>query len=222
MNTGSSSSFWRHLVLAAVALAAIAGGIFSASQLFKTQPAARAPEPEGLQATYLPGGKPLPAFRLLDHQEQLFDKQRLQGHWTFVFFGYTYCPDACPMALVTLNAVIELLQDQGIDEAPQVVMVSVDPARDTTERLAAYVPYFNPDFIGATGADEELVKLTRELGIIYVIREPDPGGSGYLVDHSTAILLINPQGKLQAVFGQPHNPSYMTDDFLKILRHEQT
>jgi protein SCO1/2 len=218
MNTTPSSAFRRHAFLAVIALAAIVGGVLSASQLFKARPV----EPEGLQASYLPGGKPLPAFELLDHHDRPFDKQRLKGHWTFVFFGYTYCPDACPMALATLNAVIENLQDQGLNQPPQVVMVSVDPARDTTERLAAYVPYFNPAFIGATGTDEELVKLTRDLGIIYVVREPAPGGSGYLVDHSTAILLINPEGELQAVFGQPHSPQPMADDFLKIMRHEQS
>lgn len=209
------------MLLVMIALAAIVGGVLSASLLFEDKPAEPS-EPGNLQATFLPGGKPLPDFELLDHHNQPFDKQRLQGQWTFVFFGYTYCPDACPMALATLNATLEELQDQEAGPLPQVVMVSVDPARDSTERLAEYVPYFNPDFLGATGSDEELTRLTRDLGIVYVVREPAPGGSGYLVDHSTAILLINPEGELQAIFSQPHLPQSIAEDYLKILRHEQS
>jgi protein SCO1/2 len=219
MNTSTGHSpFRRQLLIILIARAAVIGGAHSASYLLKP----KAAEPEGLQATYLPGGKPVRAFQLIDHQGQRFDNQRLKGRWTWVFFGYTHCPDACPTALAVLNAAAEDLQAKAPELPLQVVMISVDPARDTPERLAAYVPYFNKDFIGATGDDKELSALTRDLGIIYVLHKPATDGGGYLVDHSTAILLINPEGELQAIFGQPHAPQSMIDDLLQIQGHYQS
>lgn len=218
MNTTTDRSSWsRYLLIAMAALIAAIGGALSASYLLKQKPL----EPDDLRATYLPGGKPLRPFQLVDHRGERFDNQRFDGHWTWVFFGYTHCPDACPTALAVLNAAAEDLQKKAPALPLQVLMVSVDPARDTPERLAAYVPYFNPNFIGATGSAEELATLTRDLGIVYVINKPAPGSSGYLVDHSTAILLINPKGQLQAIFGQPHTPQSMIDDLLKIQGHYQ-
>lgn len=219
MNTTSARpGLGRYLLIALAGLAAVVGGALSASYLLGPT----APEPAGLHATYLPGGKPLRPFTLVDHHGERFDNQRLHGHWTFLFFGYTHCPDACPSALAVLNAVAEGLKQRAPNLPLQVVMVSVDPARDTPERLAAYVPYFNQAFIGATGNDEALSPLTRDLGIIYVRHEPDSDSNAYLVDHSTAILLINPKGELQAVFGQPHIPQPIVDDVLKIQEHHQS
>lgn len=220
MNTTSAwPGLGRYLLIALAGLAAVVGGALSASYLLG--PAAPQ-EPPGLQATYLPGGKPLRPFTLVDHRGERFDNSRLHGHWTFLFFGYTHCPDACPSALAVLNAVAEGLKERAPGLPLQVVMVSVDPARDTPERLAAYVPYFNQAFLGATGDDEALTPLTRDLGIIYVRHEPDPDSNAYLVDHSTAILLINPKGELQAIFGQPHIPQPIVDDVLKIQEHHQS
>lgn len=208
----------RNLPVILAAVAAVIVGVLSAAYVFKPQTL----EPNELSATYLPGGKPVRGFQLIDHNGKRFDNERLKGHWTWVFFGYTHCPDACPTALAVLNAAAEGLQQQAPELPLQVLMVSVDPARDTPQRLAAYVPYFNPAFIGATGADKELAALTRDLGIVYVIHQPEPGRSSYLVDHSTAILLINPKGELQAIFGQPHLPQSMIDDLLKIQGHYQS
>lgn len=219
MNTSSERTFLnRNLLVILAAVAAVIAGVWSASYVFKPQTL----DPDELTATYLPGGKPVRSFQLIDHNGERFDNERFKDRWTWVFFGYTHCPDACPTALAILNAAAEDLQERAPDLPLQVLMVSVDPARDTPQRLAAYVPHFNPAFIGATGEDKELTALTRDLGIVYVIHDPEPGRSGYLVDHSTAILLINPKGELQAIFGQPHLPQSMIDDLLKIQGHYQS
>ncbi|NLO81224.1 MAG: SCO family protein [Xanthomonadaceae bacterium] len=208
------------LLLILVAVASVIVGVLAAALLYRPQ---QTLELEELRAAYLPGGKPVRPFQLVDHRGERFDNARLEGRWSWVFFGYTHCPDACPLALATLNAAVEELQARAPELPLQVVMVSVDPARDTLERLAAYVPHFNPGFIGATGSDEELRALTRDLGIVYVIHEPEPDRGGYyLVDHSTAILLFNPAGRLQAIFSQPHIPQSMVDDLLKIQGHYQS
>lgn len=211
MNDASRSSTATTLIIVLTAIVALIAGIAAAYLVLRP-----AGEPELAKATYLPGGKPVQPFELVDHHGEPFTNARLQGRWTLMFFGFTHCPDACPTALAVLNAAEEGLKEKAPALPLQVVMVSVDPARDTPERLASYVPHFNPGFVGATGSDEELTALTRDLGILYRIHEPKPGEAGYMVDHSTAILLINPQGNLQAVFGPPHAPQPIVDDVLQI------
>ena len=90
------------------------------------------------------------AFKLTDHHGEAFDPARFEGRWSLVFFGFTYCPDICPTTMAFLNDFMSSLEGTEVEDT-QVVMVSVDPARDTVEQLASYVPYFNPDFIGVTG-----------------------------------------------------------------------
>jgi protein SCO1/2 len=175
----------------------------------------------GPAASVLSVPRLLPSFALTDHEGQPFDESRLEGHWSFLYFGYTFCPDVCPITLVNLRDVRELLEARGGAHAldgVQFVFVSVDPERDTPERLAEFVPYFHADFIGVTGAANELERLTAALGIHHAKAE---GGSerDYLVDHSTAVMLIDPQRRLHAVFSRPHDPDAIAAAFLKIRRH---
>lgn len=215
MNSTSSTPARHYVIIAVAALLAVVGGAFAGFRLLQPQSAT----PATTQATYLPGGKPLRPFELIDHHGEKLDNQRLQNQWSLVFFGYTYCPDACPTALSVLNAAAAGLKEKKPDLPLQVVMISVDPKRDTPARLAEYVPYFNEAFIGATGSEEALSTLARDLGILYQIHEPKPGSTDYLVDHSTSILLLNPRGDLQAIFGPPHTPQPIVDDILSIQGH---
>ena len=100
----------------------------------------------------------LPEFELLDHNNQLLTRSNLEGKWSLMFFGYTHCPDICPTSLQTMSDMITAIDDPDVLDAVQVYFVSVDPERDRAEMLAAYVTYFNANFIGATAA---LEKLTR-------------------------------------------------------------
>jgi len=136
-----------------------------------------------------------------------------------LFFGFTNCPDVCPSALYDLNLVTEKLKELRGDASPgaQVVFVSVDPERDSPEKLSEYLGYFNPGFIGVTGAQEQLAPLTLQLGIAYEIEEHEPGAEKYNVYHSVSFLLTDPEGKLYGVFPAPHDADKMASDLVAAI-----
>jgi protein SCO1/2 len=206
-------------VIAAATLAALALTAWFAIALSRAVPPPAFDA--GPAATVLPVPRPLPAFALTDHDGARFDETRLDGHWSFLFFGYTYCPDVCPITLGSFRDVRELLEERGDAhdlDGVQFVFISVDPERDMPERLGEFVRYFHRDFIGATGENDELERLTGALGIYHAKAE---GGTerDYLIDHSTAVMLVDPQRQLRAVFSKPHDPDAVANAFLKIRRH---
>jgi len=140
-------------------------------------------------------------FRLVDHRGQPFTPAELAGKWTLLFFGYTSCPDVCPTTMAFLARLMEELQGTEAEDT-RVVMVTVDPARDTPERLAGYVPYFNPAFIGVTGEFMDLHRFATALNTPF---RKVPGGDAdnYLVDHSANVVLINPRGHYHGFFKPP-------------------
>jgi protein SCO1/2 len=178
------------------------------------------PKPPQLQqGTLLPSPKPIAEFSLIDQTGAPFTLENLQQQWTFVFFGYTQCPDVCPTSLSMLGQVMRLLEKEpALETLPHGLFVSVDPQRDTPEMLAGFVPYFYPEFTGATGSPEELKKLTRQLGILYAKSEGS-GESDYLMDHSAAIILFNPEGKYHALFNVPHDPKLIASEFVIIRNY---
>lgn len=169
--------------------------------------------------TWLSPAQIIPDYQLLDHRGEAFIPARLRGQWTFMFFGFTHCPDVCPTTMALLDNMTKWVRNEGLP-APQVVFVSVDPARDTVEQLSRYVPYFNKDFIGVTGSMVEINRLTRNLGIVYAYGEPKEPGGAYEVDHSAAILLFNPDGHYTAMFGAPHSAAALAADYVRILQVE--
>ena len=173
--------------------------------------------PAELEGVLRPDFRLLQPFKLTDHNNTVFDEKRLQGKWSFIFFGYTSCPDICPATLYVLSSVHGLLVDETgkIPDDMQVVFISVDPARDTTEKLAKYVTYFNKDFIGTIADKTEIDKLARQFGAGYIIEEETSAGE-YNVSHTSAIFLIDPYGRLVASFSQPHQPSTITSLYKKI------
>ena len=182
-----------------VALAFVAG-IGAALWLERSEQ--RAPEVEGL---LWPDPRTLQAFSLVDQDGDTFDLQNLRGRWTMLFFGYTYCPDVCPTTLATLHDV----EQQVGDERLRTVFVSVDPQRDSPERVGQYVRFFDPDFTGITGSEDALQSLTAQLGVIAFRTEPDADGN-YLVDHTAAVLLLDPQARLVGLFRTPHEAGDIT------------
>jgi protein SCO1/2 len=180
------------------------------------------------QALLLPEPRQLPAFSLQQKAPQAFTPEALQGRWTLLFFGYTRCPDVCPTELFTLSTLIRKLEKEGEAEVPQVLFVSVDGARDRPEPLQEYVSYYHPDFIGVTGPSSEVDPLTRAAGVLYervyyregkqvVIAEGEAAEDmAYLINHSATIELLNPQGRLHAVFSTPHQVEVMARDLRTI------
>ena len=174
------------------------------------------PLPTLKQATLLTPAKPIQPFTLHDSNGQPFTLEQLTGHWSLLFFGYTHCPDVCPTTLQTLATMVKRLQANYPDtDIPQVVFVSVDPARDDDQRLNKFVHYFNKQFVGVTGTPEQIENLTRQLGIIFAKVKGSTSGD-YLVDHSAAIILIDPKGNFSALFGVPHNPEHIASDLATI------
>lgn len=139
-------------------------------------------------------------IRLLDHHSQAFTRARLQGKWTLVFFGFTYCPDVCPTTMTFLNELVTQLEGTEAEDT-QVVMVTVDPARDTVEQLASYVPYFNPGFIGVTGEFLDIHRFATALNTPF--RKVPGQDENYQVDHSANVVLINPRGDYHGFFKAP-------------------
>ena len=106
-------------------------------------------------------------FNLLDQNQATFTKQQLQGQWSFVFFGFTHCPDICPTTLVMMNELNEFLLDTPYAEDTQFLMVSLDPARDTPIKLKPYIEYFNSDFIGVTGEFLSIHRFAKQLNVAF-------------------------------------------------------
>jgi protein SCO1/2 len=160
--------------------------------------------------------KPLPPFSLRGPAGD-FNNANLVGQWSFMFFGYTQCPDICPTALSLMKTLKSQLG--AVPPAPtfQVVFVSVDPRRDTRELLDQYIAAFDPAFIGAGGDDAALAPLVKDLGVFYQ-RNDAADKKHYTVDHSAAIYLLDPKGRLAAVFSPPQDAAKMAADYRRLTR----
>ncbi len=199
----------RNLFVAILLGLALAAGIFVA---LRTQ----APPPEAASALLLPEPTPLPEFHLVDQHGQPVDESVFRGQWDLVFFGFTHCPDICPTTLQVLSTARAALADAGQEPLPRIVLVSVDPERDTPEILGPYVEYFGADTLGITGSLEETKKLTSSLGIFFEKRATDD--DNYLVDHSAAVLVIDPDGRFSALFSGPHQVADYVHDLPLVMQ----
>jgi protein SCO1 len=156
--------------------------------------------PAELRGLLIPEPKPLTPFKLIDQSGNPYGLEQLKNHWTFIFYGYTHCPDVCPTSLGFLSEVFEQLKNYpGVLDRTQALFISVDPKRDTPEILKEYVPYFHKDFLGATGTPEEIAALTKQMWAQYKLEKEDEDGN-YSVDHTASFFMIDPKGRLFAVF----------------------
>lgn len=197
----------RHLLIALGLASALVAGIVVALR-------SQAPATP-LAAMVLPQPDPVPEFSLLDQQGSPIDRSVFAGSWDLVFFGFTHCPDVCPTTLQLLATARNTLAERGQDPLPRIVLVSVDPERDTPDIIGRYVGYFGDGNLGITGSLEEIGRLASGLGIYYQKQAPD--GDNYVVDHSTAVLVIDPEGRLSALFGGPHDVDNFVHDLPLIM-----
>jgi protein SCO1/2 len=149
-------------------------------------------------------------FQLTDDNGQPFTPQALQGKWSLLFFGFTFCPDICPTTLVDLGRFYQQLPPELAGDT-QVMMVSVDPARDTVEKLHEYVRYFNPEFRGVTGEFLALHQFATSLSIPFV--KVPGGGDNYQVEHSANIAVINPHGHYVGFVRGPLDPARLLESY---------
>ena len=159
----------------------------------------------------LPTPREIADFSLLGQQGYTFSNEALKGKWSFLFFGFTHCPDVCPTSMAAMGrAERGLHTDQEMaDEGFQGVLVSVDPRRDTPPKLAAYAQAFSPRFLGLSAAADELAAFARQLNVAFVevATEPvDPADEqgGYTVDHTGNIVIVNPRGHYHGFMKLPH------------------
>lgn len=141
------------------------------------------------------------AFSLLDYNSQPFTPEALTGKWSLIFFGFTFCPDICPTTLSLLNRFYTEQQAGDYAEDLQIILVSVDPGRDTPEKLNEYVRYFNEDFLGVTGEFLDLHRFATQLNIPF--SKVPGGGDNYTVEHGGNIAIINPRGHYVGFFRTP-------------------
>ncbi|NDD67748.1 SCO family protein [bacterium] len=156
--------------------------------------------------------RPLPQFQLITTTEAALTPENFRGRWSFLFFGYTHCPDICP-AMMHLLAKVNASLPQG---AAQFIFVSADPEQDDLPHIDNYVHGFDPSFIGATGLPADVHTLTKELHLYFSNAD---GNTNPMIDHSNVLLLIDPHANVVAIFNAPTSPQAVTADFHTVVRH---
>jgi protein SCO1/2 len=178
-----------------------------------------------IQGVVLSPARKVAVPALIKDDAKTFTLNDLSGHWSLLYFGYTHCPDICP---VTMGVLAQAKKSAtAINHIfPQVFFISVDPDRDKVSMLADYVQYFDKDFTGVTGKKDLIKALALQLSVVYLASptssagDASSEGKGYDIDHSSALLLFNPEGRLVAFLNPPHNPGTILKDFQTVVNLE--
>jgi protein SCO1/2 len=165
--------------------------------------------------TVLQSPHPAPDFELTASNDQKVRLTDYDGKIVILYFGYTFCPDVCPATLFELKEALNLLGEKA--NGVQIIMISVDPDRDTPEILADFVNHFHPSFIGVTGTTEEIADVAADYGIFYEAHEGTTA-TGYLVDHTATVLVIDQEGYLKLVFPFGEPAENIAEDLAYLLR----
>lgn len=189
-------------IVGIVAAIALVLGIYGATVIAPPDTATQ-PEPDYF-STY-PAPRELSNVSLTAHTGEPFTQASLENQWTLVFLGYTFCPDICPTTMATLNRIYPSLQAINSEDPIRVLFISVDPNRDSIERLAEYIGFFNDSFTAATGEHKNLFPLTRSMGMMYAISE-STDNPNYLVDHSGSVVVVNPKAQVIGRFKPVMSP----------------
>lgn len=162
--------------------------------------------PPALQSILWPSPRPVAKFQLTTQHGQPFANAQLGGHWSLLYFGYLQCPDVCPTTLQSLRGVQNLLGETG-DSSTRFVFVSVDPANDTPERIGSYLSFFGDDLVGLSADPHGLAVLAGSLGVMYA-ENIAPDGTRSM-DHTTSIIVVDPQGRGVAALPGGQTPQQM-------------
>jgi protein SCO1/2 len=176
------------LILAAIAIILVVAVAFILLPRLK---------PPAFHGMLMQGTTPAYDFDLASDTAEHVKLSDFRGKPVLLYFGYTFCPDVCPTTMAELGRMMRELGDDADDV--QVIMISIDPGRDTPERLGEYVRYFHPDFIGLTGSEDEISQTATPLGIYYAKQEVE-GASGYLMDHTATVLLVDKDGRARLIW----------------------
>lgn len=208
---------FKYVVIILLALAALTSGI-GAYFYFEGTSTTRLAKING---TVFPESRVISPFKLVTGATA-FSNKNLQGRWSLVFFGFTNCPVVCPTTMALLNQAYAKLQAENYQPLPQVVFISVDPARDSPKQVKQYAAGFNTHFLGVTGDEKQIAQLAREVGAVYMKVELAPMKTGekqaYTIDHSTAVMLIDPAGRLRAILSSPENGDKLAQDYQEVTK----
>lgn len=187
----------RILTLVVVCALALGAGLYLGRHGLNS-PSATLPE----QVIFYEQPRAISEFSLVTEENTPLTKEAITGRWTVMYFGFTHCPDICPNSLAMLNKVDTELGEEAA--SVQYMMLSVDPERDTPEKLKNYVQYFNPNFKAATGTLDSITAFTKQVGVVAIKVDQDDMPGGYTVDHTSVFALLNPQGNLAGLITAPH------------------
>ena len=191
--------------------------------------------PETEAASVLPKTSTIVGFNLNHPQLGKYDLNSIKGKWSLFFFGYARCPDVCPTELYMMAEMMRIIESNSSGEIqpPQVIFVSLDPQQDAQELLQQYASSYHSSFIGITGKQSTIDQLAKSMGVSYervyhlngraLLFDPQKGipeglENSYFINHSASIFLVNPNGKLHAIFSAPHQPDVMIRDIANIQK----
>ena len=209
--------FNRSTLVILVCAFAAALGLWAGQQWF----AGRAGAGPQLQAVKLfPQPRELPAFSLQQSDRTQLVPGELKGHWTIVFLGFTHCPDICPTTLAELAQAQQQWATLPDPTRPRVLFVSVDPQRDSPDRIGEYAHAFHRDTLAATADIPALEGFARSLSLVFMKVPPEDGApvDQYSVDHSAALALLDPQGRMAGVIQPPLQPQAIAADLLLLTK----
>lgn len=160
----------------------------------------------------------IPEFHLINGQGKPFTHHNLKGHFSLLFFGFTHCQSICPLTMAMLTQLYTELKTEKTP-LPQIIFITLDPKRDTPNIVNSYVHAFNPNFIGLTGPLAGVQQLSKQMGVVYIQAQLSKSSeNSYQIDHSGTLYLINPEGKLAAIFSTPHDKTSIKQDYKSLLK----
>lgn len=191
----------KHIaIFALIAAAVLALGLVAGEALRGKSNSAAALQDAGI--IMLPQARQVPALEFLDQDGQAFSTSQLKDQWSLLFFGYTFCPDICPATLAQLRQLRTQIPEETWNNL-RIVLVSVDPARDTPEQMKKYLGYFNAGFMGLSGKPDTIQKLSSAVSIPFI--PADTSKENYTVDHSGNLAIIGPDGTQRGFIRAPIN-----------------
>ncbi len=195
---------WIFIILA-LALAGTASVWF-----VMNRPPAEVPQQTGLLAS--PSTSIGGDFHLTDQTGKQVSQKDYAGQYLLIYFGYTFCPDACPTELLVVGQALDQMDKAQADKV-QPIFITIDPARDTAQKLADYVPSFHPRLVGLTGSDADIAEVAKEYKVYYAKSEASQNATDYVMDHSSYVYLVNPDGKTIGIFSS----DISADDLAKAM-----
>lgn len=211
--------FTRTTLIVLVAALAAGLGLWASQRYFGAAPAATA-WPQTTAVRLFEPARTLPAYSLRQSDGTPLVPGELKGHWTLVFLGFTYCPDVCPTTLAELAKAQKQWQSLPESTRPRVLFVSIDPERDSPDRIGEYAHAFHRDTLAATADVPALERFTRSLSLVFA-KVPAPEGAPpeqYTMDHSATMAVLDPQGRMAGVIQPPLDPGAIAADLLALTQ----